>query len=142
MSLFAASSLLDKDNKYRIKMLNIIKDRLDSLWHNMNFELKYDPLRAGYYSEIDMMFWSKKLYGEDFCEYLIKNYNPIDLTFRLAEETGLVVLNGGGFGGPEWSIRVSLANLIESDYEIIGKYIIKILNEYVESWKNKDKSAN
>jgi hypothetical protein len=30
--------------------------------------------------------------------------------FRLAEHSGAVLMRGGGFGGPEWSVRVSLAN--------------------------------
>ena len=59
----------------------------------------------------------------------------MDITIRLARETGLVVLNGGGFDGPRWSIRVSLANLINDDYINIGQNIIKIFDEYVDSWK-------
>ena len=31
--------------------------------------------------------------------------------FRLAQETSLVLLNGGGFDAPEWSIRALLATL-------------------------------
>jgi aspartate 4-decarboxylase len=58
------------------------------------------------------------------------------VVFRLATETSLVVLNGGGFDGPEWSIRVSLANLNEKDYETIGKNIRSILESYAEKWKN------
>jgi aspartate 4-decarboxylase len=60
----------------------------------------------------------------------------LDVVFRLATETSLVVLNGGGFDGPEWSIRVSLANLKSKDYEIIGKSVRKILDSYAERWKN------
>ena len=63
-------------------------------------------LRAGYYSEIDMLVWAKKFYGDEFVQHLQTTYNPLDVVFRLANETGLVVLNGGGFDGPEWSVRV------------------------------------
>jgi hypothetical protein len=31
--------------------------------------------------------------------------------FRLAEDRGIVLLNGGGFEAPQWSMRLSLANL-------------------------------
>ncbi len=136
MSLFAASSLLDTENIYRHAMLNLIKDRLTALWDNTGFTLEPDPLRAGYYAEIDMLLWGRKFFGDDFATYLQQNYNPLDVVFRLADETGLVVLNGGGFDGPEWSVRVSLANLNESDYVTIGKDIRKILNEYAENWKS------
>lgn len=135
MSLFALFSLLDKENKYRIRMLEIIQRRLKALWDSTGFTLVPDPLRAGYYSEIDMLVWAKKFYGEEFVDYLKKNYNPLDVVFRLATETSLVVLNGGGFDGPEWSVRVSLANLNEADYVRIGQSIRQILTEYAEAWK-------
>ena len=63
-----------------------------------------------------MLVWAEKFYGEKFVEYLKKTYSPLNVVFRLAQETSLVLLNGGGFDGPEWSVRVSLANLNESDY--------------------------
>ena len=136
MSLFALFSLLDKENKYRTRMLDIIQRRLKALWDSTGFTLVPDPLRAGYYSEIDMLVWAKKFYGEEFVDYLKKNYNPLDVVFRLATETSLVVLNGGGFDGPEWSVRVSLANLNEADYVRIGQSIRQILTEYAEAWKD------
>ena len=135
MTLFAAFEILDKEKKYRKAMLNLIHSRLKALWDNMQFTLPDDPLRAGYYSEIDMLIWGNKLYGAEFVEYLKKTYNPVDIVLRLARETGLVVLNGGGFEGPEWSIRVSLANLNEADYVIIGKSVREILTGYAETWK-------
>ena len=140
MSLFSASSLLDKKDIYRSQMIQIIKGRLLKLWNNTGFTLKPDPLRAGYYSEIDLIIWGQKLYGQDFVDYFTKNYNPLDITFRLARETGLVVLNGGGFNGPKWSIRVSLANQIDEDYIAIGQYILKVFDEYVASWNESKKN--
>jgi aspartate 4-decarboxylase len=135
MSLFALFSLLDKENKYRRKMLNIIEKRLKTLWESAGFTLIPDPLRAGYYSEIDMLVWAKKFYGQAFVDYLQSTYNPLDIVFRLARETSSVVLNGGGFDAPEWSVRVSLANLNEGDYAHIGKCLRQILTEYAEAWK-------
>ena len=135
MSLFALSSLLDKENRYRTRMLQLIENRLKALWDSAGFTLLPDPLRAGYYSEIDMLVWAEKFYGNDFVDYLKRTYNPLDIVFRLATETGLVVLNGGGFDGPEWSVRVSLANLNESDYTRIGESLQLILKEYAAEWK-------
>lgn len=139
MSLFAAFSLLDKEDKYRHTLLSLIHNRLKALWNNTGFILPDDPLRAGYYSEIDMLVWASKFYGEEFVKYLKSTYNPLDVVFRLATETGLVVLNGGGFDGPEWSIRVSLANLDEKDYIRIGLSIRSILNGYAEQWRKSKK---
>ncbi|MNV78995.1 aspartate aminotransferase [compost metagenome] len=44
-------------------------------------------------------------------------------------------MDGGGFGGPPWSIRISLANLDDADYAKIGKYMVECATEYVEAWK-------
>ena len=46
--------LLDKENKYKQKMQEIIHRRLHALWENTGFTLTEDPLRVGYYTEIDM----------------------------------------------------------------------------------------
>ena len=72
---------------------------------------------------------------DDFVAYLQKTYNPLDVVFRLANETSLVLLNGGGFAGPKWSVRVSLANLNEADYVKIGQSIKRVLEQYANVWK-------
>ena len=101
-------------------------------------------MRVGYYTEIDMLVWAKKFYGDDFVEYLKRTYSPLNVVFRLAKETSLVLLNGGGFDGPEWSVRASLANLDEKDCATIGQGIKKILEEYAKEFfkngKAKDKN--
>ena len=43
-----------------------------------------------------MLVWAEKFYGDKFVEYLKKTYSPLDVVFRLAKETSLVLLNGGG----------------------------------------------
>ena len=135
MSLFASFALLDAENTYKKRMQDMIHERLHTLWESTGFTLLDDPLRAGYYSEIDMLVWAKKFYGDDFVEYLKKNYEPLDVVFRLAQETSLVLLNGGGFDAPEWSIRASLANLKREDYVRIGESIASILHSYAQRWK-------
>ena len=135
MSLFASFALLDAENTYKKRMQDMIHERLHTLWESTGFTLLDDPLRAGYYSEIDMLVWAKKFYGDDFVEYLKKNYEPLDVVFRLAQETSLVLLNGGGFDAPEWSIRASLANLKREDYVRIGEGIASILHSYAQRWK-------
>ena len=139
MSLSASFAILDKENRYKNKMQEIIRRRLKALWDNTGFSLVDDPLRVGYYSEIDMLVWAKIFYGEEFVSYLKKTYSPLDVVFRLANETSLVLLNGGGFAGPEWSVRVSLANLNEKDYVKIGQGIKRILDEYAVKWQESRK---
>jgi aspartate 4-decarboxylase len=136
MALFALFALLDKEGNYKKLTQDLIKKRLQLLWTSLGFMLPADPLRAGYYAEIDMMLWSEKNYGKDFAAYMKKHFDPVDILFRLAEETSIVLLNGGGFDGPEWSIRISLANLDTGDYATIGKAIAKMLHRYAADWQH------
>ncbi|MNH42917.1 Bifunctional aspartate aminotransferase and L-aspartate beta-decarboxylase [compost metagenome] len=78
-------------------------------------------------------------YGDGLGDYLQKNFEPTDILFRLAEKSSIVLLNGGGFDGPEWSIRVSLANLNDDDYVKIGKSLAEIFDTYAEAWKAEKK---
>ncbi|MDE6268203.1 MAG: bifunctional aspartate transaminase/aspartate 4-decarboxylase [Muribaculaceae bacterium] len=134
MALFAAMAVLDRDDTYKKKMMEMIHSRLKALWDTTGFTLIPDPLRAGYYSEIDLMVWARKFYGDDFAEYLQKHYEPLDAVIRLARHTAVVLLNGDGFDGPDWSVRVSLANLNESDYRKIGTAIRSILDGYHDAY--------
>ena len=138
MSLFALGSLLDKEGIYHERMLKLIHDRYNALWKSFGFTMPADPLRADYYSEIDLLVWAEKLHGKEFADYIDRTYNPLTAVFRLASETGSVVLNGDGFDGPRWSIRVSLANLDEADYVRLGQNIRKILDQFADEWKSSD----
>jgi len=120
MSLLSLGSLMDKKGVYHDRMIKLIHDRYDALWKNFGFSMPEDALRAEYYSEIDMMVWAEKLHGKDFADFINNTYSPLAFVFRLASETGCVVLNGDGFDGPRWSIRVSLANLNVADYVRLG----------------------
>mgnify|MGYP000865790531 FL=1 len=136
MMLFSAFCLLDTQDLYKTLTQSIIRKRLSLLWEGLEVPILEDPMRAGYYSEIDIMVAAKHFYGNEFADWLMANFEPVDVLFRLAEKTAIVLLNGGGFAGPEWSIRVSLANLPTDSYLILGKNIHKILMEYVTSWEN------
>ena len=65
-----------------------------------------------------------------------ENYEPVDFLFRLAEQSGVVLMNGGGFGEPPWSIRVFLANLPDEDYAQTGNYMRKAAMQYADRWKS------
>jgi len=135
MTLFALSALLDKENIYKQLTQEIVKRRLKMLWEHIDLPQMIDPLNSGYYSEIDIKIWAEKNHGKAFFEWLQNNFEPTDVLFRLAEKTSIVLLNGGGFAGPEWSVRVSLANLPDESYPQIGRSLEEILDEYAEAWK-------
>ena len=58
------------------------------------------------------------------------NVHPLDIVFRLAEDHGIVLLNGGGFEAPDWSVRVSFANLNDHVYDDIGRAVRAIARSY------------
>lgn len=134
MALFALFCLVDKNDVYKQKMQSMIHSRLDALWESAGFTLVPDDDRVGYYSEIDIMVWGKKFYGDDFCKWLAESYQPLDVVMRLARETSVVLLNGSGFAGPDWSVRASLANLTKDDYVVIGKAVRRILESYHDEY--------
>ena len=82
------------------------------------------------------MVWAEKEYAPEFAKFLRKNYVCTDVLFRLAEHSGVVLMHGGGFGGPDWSVRVSLANLAEDTYPKIGQYLREAAQGYVEEWQS------
>lgn len=136
MLLFATFALLDKENKYKQECINLLQHRYAVLWEGMKIPVLPDPERAAYYCEIDIHEWALKNYGKEFVAFLEKNFEPVDIVFRLAERFSIVLLNGGGFAGPEWSVRVSLANLEEEDYAVIGKELSETMHDYVEAWES------
>lgn len=135
MLLFAGFALMDTENKYKQVCRNLITHRYELLWEGLSIPIIPDPHRAAYYCEFDIQGWAKSNYGDEFFSFLEKNFEPVDILFRLAEKSSIVLLNGSGFAGPEWSVRVSLANLDDEDYSVIGKTLSETLSEYVEAWK-------
>ena len=136
MAFFCAFALIDKENKYKIQIKEICKRRQKLLFKGLGLDLRKDPYDAAYYTEFDLLEWAVCNYGNEFGEYLQKKYKPVDILYRLAEESSIVLLSGGGFQGPEWSIRISLANLNDEAYSRIGEALHKILEEYLDSWKS------
>ena len=141
MVLFALTHLLDPEDAYKHLTMQICHQRRDLLWKGLDLPPPADdPYRAWYYVELDLEVWARKLYGDDFFEYLKANYEPVDFLFRVAEKSSVVLMDGGGFGGPPWSVRVSLANLSEEEYQNIGAFMMEAANEYVEAWKSGKKA--
>jgi aspartate 4-decarboxylase len=136
MCFFGLTHLLDEKDAYKHLTMEICHKRRDLLYKDLGVPLPpADPMRAWYYVELDLEVWARKLYSDEFFEYLQKNCEPVDFLFRVAEKSSVVLMDGGGFGGPKWSVRVSLANLNDEDYAQIGNYMRKSAEEYVEAWK-------
>ncbi|WP_282695511.1 bifunctional aspartate transaminase/aspartate 4-decarboxylase [Streptomyces sp. CC208A] len=135
MALFSLFALLPEGQAYKERLRAIVGRRLDLLLEGARMKIAEDGQRAGYYIELDLLAEAERVHGKDFADFLEKNYEPVDPLFRLAEQTGVVLLNGGGFDGPQWSVRVSLANLDDLDYLKIGHHLRAIFDDYGQEWK-------
>ncbi|MEG0855888.1 MAG: aspartate 4-decarboxylase [Terrisporobacter sp.] len=135
MAFFSAFTLIDKEDIYKNKTIDICRRRKKLLFDSLGLQMDENPNDACYYTQFDLLEWAEKNHGVEFAQYLKDNYKPVDILFDLAEESSIVLLGGGGFAGPEWSIRISLANLYDEAYAEIGVALKKILDEYVSHWK-------
>ncbi|MER5882746.1 bifunctional aspartate transaminase/aspartate 4-decarboxylase [Streptomyces sp. NPDC001941] len=135
MTLFSLFDMLDEGQEYKHRIRAIVNRRLDLLLEGAQMKIADDPQRAGYYIELDLLAEAERVHGKEFADFLEQNYEPIDSLFRLAQQTGVVLLNGGGFEGPEWSVRVSLANLDDLDYLKIGHHLRSIFDDYAQEWR-------
>ena len=139
MAFFSAFSLVDKENRYKNQTIDICHRRQRLLFEGLDLPIKENPYDASYYAEFDLLQWALKNYGPEFANYLESNYKPVDVLYKLAEESSIVLLSGGGFQGPEWSVRISLANLDDDAYSEIGTVLRKILEDFVHHWKSSTK---
>lgn len=139
MGIFCVFALLDKNNCYKELTKDICRRRKKLLLSSLKMSLQEDPYDASYYTEFDLLQWANSNFGKGFSTYLEKNYKPVDILFRLAKESAIVLLGGSDFHGPEWSIRISLANLNDEAYSEIGIVLYKILEEYAKDWSEQKK---
>jgi aspartate 4-decarboxylase len=135
MSLFSLAEMMDGAKRYQKACMEIVHRRAKAMIEGLGIEVTPNTLYNAYYGLIDFEFFARKNIGEDAVEYLKKNVHPLDLAFRLAEDHGIVLLNGGGFEAPDWSLRVSLANLPDEAYEEIGRGVRAIARGYRDAFE-------
>jgi aspartate 4-decarboxylase len=141
MALFSLFALTDTEDHYKRICQGIIARRLHALTKGMMVPLPRDPNAANYYVELDLLSWAAREYGPEFARFMEQNYEPVDVLFRLAENHSIVLLNGGGFDGPEWSVRVSMANLMMPAYEQIGSWLAESVVDYLAEFKAMSKNG-
>ncbi len=139
MAFFCMFALIDKDNIYKKQTIATCKRRQKLLYDGLGLPVREDSNDAAYYTQFDLLQWARINYDDSFADYLKSTYHPVDILLRLAEESSIVLLSGGGFSGPEWSIRISLANLNDEAYSIIGSVTRKILEQYIGEWEGAKK---
>ena len=136
MAFFSLFAIVDKENRYKKLTKNICRRRKRLLFDGLGIELPINPFDAYYYTQFDLLEWAGRNYNDEFVQYLQENYKPVDILIRLAEQSSIVLLGSSGFNGPEWAIRISLANLNDESYSKIGKVLNKIMEDYAREWSN------
>jgi aspartate 4-decarboxylase len=135
MSLFSLAEMMDTAKRYQKACMEIVHRRFMAMIEGLGIEASPGALYDAYYGLVDFEFWARKNIGEEAVQYLKKNVHPLDLAFRLAEAHGIVLLNGGGFEAPDWSLRVSLANLSDDVYDDIGRGVRAIARGYRDAFE-------
>ncbi len=141
MSLLSFFALTDEGEAYKRRVRDIVKRRMTKLFDGLGLKMVDDPLRTHYYAQLDLAAWATKVVGPEFVEYLESHHEPLDIVFALAKRHGTVLLNGTGFDGPPWSVRVALSNLDDRDYEQIGRNLMEVVTKAVAAWQKTKKGA-
>ena len=135
MAFFSLFAIVDKDDRYKKLTNDICRRRKKLLFDGLGIEIKEDPYDAAYYTQFDLLEWANRNYNNEFAGYLQQNYKPVDILIQLAEQSSIVLLDGSGFNAPEWSIRISLANLNDESYSKIGENLLNVLETYATRWR-------
>jgi aspartate 4-decarboxylase len=135
MSLFSLYELMDEKKHYQKACIGIVRKRVEATIEGLGIEVAPNQLFDWYYGLIDFEFWARKYVGEDVVRWMKDNVHPLDIVFRLAEDHGIVLLNGSGFDAPDWSVRVSFANLDDHVYDDIGRAIRAVARSYRQAYE-------
>lgn len=130
MTLFSLYELMDNKKHYQKACIGLVKKRFEAAIEGLGIELPPNELYDYYYGLIDFEFWARKYLDEDIVSWIKANVHPLDLVFRLADDHGIVLLNGGGFEAPNWSVRLSFANLRDHVYDDIGRAVRTVARGY------------
>jgi aspartate 4-decarboxylase len=136
MTLFAIFALMDEQDAYKQAMKHMVRSRHRTLYRALGIDIAEDANAVDYYTILDLEILGARRYGRGFVDWLLVNKNPLEILFRLADEAGIVLLPGKGFGTPHPSARVSLANLNEEDYARIGGVIRSVIEEYASQYRS------
>jgi aspartate 4-decarboxylase len=135
MTLFSLSELMDEKKHYQKACIGIVKKRVEATIEGLGIEVAPNELFDYYYGLIDFEFWARKYLDEEIVTWMKANVHPLDIVFRLAEDHGIVLLNGSGFDAPDWSVRVSFANLSDHVYDDIGRAVRAVARSYRQAYE-------
>lgn len=146
MVLFSLFALMDEADGYKAELKKLIRRREAALYRELGVPQGNDVNAVDYYTLLDLEAVARDLYGPEFAAWVKKNVNPDELLFRIADETGIVLLPGRGFGTRQPAGRASLANLNEYQYANIGRSLRGMAEEFHRAFEKggapKEKKSN
>jgi aspartate 4-decarboxylase len=129
MCLFSLFELMDTRSRYQATIRGVLKERWVALYQALGRPAPDGPKLTRYYALIDLLELARAAHGERFAAWLEKRW-PLAFLIRLAERRASVCLPGAGFAGPEWSLRVALANVKQDECAAVGKNILAVMDQY------------
>lgn len=135
MVLFALFALMDGRDAYKAALKNLLHRREIALYRDLGVPAPNDAGSTHYYTLIDLANVATQLYGTRFARWLMTRVDYQTILFRIAEETGVVLLPGIGFAARRPSARASLANLNEYQYAAIGAALRRMADDYYDRYK-------
>lgn len=133
MCLFSLFELMDVKSKYKATIVAILKERWSALYKTLGQPAPDGPKLTRYYALIDLLDLARSTHGTEFAAWLEQKW-PLGFLIRLAEKRASVCLPGAGFAGPEWSLRVALANVSKQECADVGKNILAVMANYYQEF--------
>lgn len=138
MALFSLTHLVCKgEDPYIETSKKIVRARYHDLLSTIGMREDNDRTNAKYYCLIDVYKVAERVYDANFAAWLKSNFEEIDFLLHLAEEEGVVLMEGVGFSSTPGTLRVSQANLPDESYKRIAKRVLDLLDEYHQKYSKK-----
>ncbi|MBC9178656.1 bifunctional aspartate transaminase/aspartate 4-decarboxylase [Pseudoroseomonas ludipueritiae] len=130
MVMLALFAMMDESDSYKAELKNLVRRREAALYRELGLPPETGPNAVDYYTLLDLQRIATRLYGEAFGTWITERSSSGDLLFRIADQAGIVLLPGRGFGTQQPAARVSLANLNEYEYARIGRELRRMADEF------------
>jgi aspartate 4-decarboxylase len=124
---------MDEKKQYQKSTMEIVQRRYRATVEGLGVDVKPPPHYAYYYGIVDLHAAIARHLGDDVVRFVEENYHPLDPVYRLAVDHAIVLLNGSGFDAPDWSLRISFANLQDDVYDDIGRAVLAVARAYAEA---------
>lgn len=143
MDLLALSHLTAAGEDPYIALANdVIQSRYHILMQAFHLPEDNMPENARYYALLDLEDIWLQAHGEEFTAWMDESVGCLSFLERLASEYGVVLMYGPGFGAPENTARISLANLDEESYAGIAERVYALLDEYYAEYSAGETQAD